>query len=246
MNRSTITVLGLTCIAGIAAYARVAKSADHLDAPATKADPAADIADVYTFNDGANAVFAMTLFPAATAATDAGPGAQFSDSVVYVFHTASGNTFGTTTASEDIKCTFTTAQVISCWAGTDEYVTGDASATTGLSTADGKMKVFAGLVGDPFFFNLDGFHTTEATVEAYAAGNITGLTPAFNGAGCPLLADSTAALLRTQLTTAPDGGPAQDFFANLDALAIVVSLDKGFVNKGGPLVSVWGGTYQAQ
>ena len=235
MNRLTITsILGCACLAGIAGYARVAKSADHLDAPATKADPSADIADLYAFNDGTHSVFAMTLFPAATTA------AKFSDAVQYVIHTASGSAFGTTTANEDIICTFTTAQIISCWAGTDEFVTGDASATTGLASADGKMKVFAGLRADPFFFNLDGFHTAEATVEGAAAG----LT--FNGAGCPLLDDGTAAALRGQLTHAPDGGPAVDFFANLDALAIVVSLDKSLVNKGGPLTSVWAGTYKAQ
>jgi hypothetical protein len=247
MNRSTIAVLGLACVAGIAAYARVAQSADHLDSPATKADPAADIADVFAFNDGANSVFAMTLFPAATATgADGGVGAQFSDAVDYVFHTSSGNAYGTTTANEDITCTFTAAQVISCWAGTDEYVTGDASGTTGLSSADGKMKVFAGLRADPFFFNLDGFHHTEATVEAYAANQIPGVTPAFNGAGCPILDPGVAGLLRTQLTTSADGGAPVDFFANLNALAIVVSLDKSLVNKGGPLTSVWAGTYSAQ
>jgi hypothetical protein len=234
MKRLAIALAGSACVAGIAAYARVALSADHLDAPATKADPAADIADVYTFNDGSRAVFAMTLFPAATTA------AKFSNAVVYAFHTASGSAFGTTTATEDILCTFSTAQTIQCWAGTDEYVTGDASATTGISSADGKLKVFAGLRADPFFFNLDGFHHAEATVEGAASG----LT--FNGAGCPLLDNATAALLRTQLTTSLDGGTAVDFFQNLDALAIVVSIDKTLVTKGGALVSVWGGTYVAQ
>jgi hypothetical protein len=234
MNRLTIGLLGCACVAGVAAYARVARSADHLDSPAAKADPAADIADVYAFNDASHAVFAMTVFPVASTSS------KFSDTVVYVLHTASAAAYGATSASEDISCTFNAAQTIQCWAGTDEYVTGDASATTGLASADGKLKVFAGLRADPFFFNLDGFHRAEAIVEG-AAGSLT-----FDPAGCPLLDNGTAATLRTQLTTSADGGPAVDFFANLDALAIVVSIDKSLVTKGGALVSVWGATYKAQ
>jgi hypothetical protein len=234
MNRSTTVILGCLCVLGAgAAYTRVARSADHLDSPATKADPSADIADVFAFNDASRAVFAMTLFPAATTS------AKFSDTVVYALHTASGAAFGTTTASEDILCTFSASQTISCWAGTDEYVTGDASQTSGISSADGKLKVFAGLRADPFFFNLDGFHRAEAIVEG-AASSLT-----FDPAGCPLLDNGTAAVLRQNLTTSADGGAAVDFFANLDALAIVVSVDKSLVTKGGNTVSVWGATYQA-
>jgi len=233
MKRLTIAVLGCSSIAAIAAFTRLAHSADHLDSPAVKADPAADIADLYAFTDGASSVFAITVFPAATTA------AKFSDTVQYVIHTSSGAAYGTTTANEDIICTFTTAQIASCWAGSDEYVTGDASATTGIASADGKLKVFAGLRADPFFFNLDGFHAAEATVEG------AGTLPT-DVAGCPLLDPGTAAFLRMQLTTNPaDGGAAQDFFANLDALAIVVSVDSTLVTKGGALVSSWAGTYQA-
>ncbi len=235
MKRLAIAVLGCSSIAAIAAFSRLAHSADHLDSPATKADPAADIADLYAFTDGSHSVFAVTLFPAATTA------AKFSNVVQYVIHTSSGAAYGTTTANEDIICTFTTAQIVSCWAGTDEYVTGDASAVAGIASADGKMKVFAGLRADPFFFNLDGFHAAEATVEG-AAGSLS-----FDVANCPQLDPPTAAFLRGQLTTNPaDGGAAQDYFANLDALAIVVSLDTTLVNKGGAVVSTWAGTYMAQ
>jgi hypothetical protein len=232
-------ILGIAVCASVAAalgYARSARSADHLDSPATKADPTVDIDDVYAFMNGNDAVFAMTVFPAATT------GAKFSDKVQYVFHTASAAAFGPTSASKDIICTFNTAQTIQCWVGTDEYVTGDASQTTGIASADGKVKVFAGLRADPFFFNLDGFHHAEATVEGAAAVD-GGLT--FDNAGCPLLDNGTAAALRTQLTTSLDGGAPQDFFKSLNGLAIVVELDKSLVApSGSPLVSVWAGTYR--
>src|SRR4051812_1770566 len=154
MNRRLIAALGCACIASVIGFAGIARSADHLDSPATKADPTVDIDDLYAFMDGSNLVLAMTVFPAATT------GAKFSDKVQYVIHTSSGAAFGNTTASEDVICTFDAAQKIQCWAGTDAYVTGDASAASGLASADGKFKVFAGLRADPFFFNLDGFKHT--------------------------------------------------------------------------------------
>jgi hypothetical protein len=232
MKRLLIGLIGGASIAGVALYPRSARSADHLDSPAAKADPAADIADEYAFMDGGNAVFAMTVFPLATSA------AKFSDAVQYVIHTSSGAAFGGANTAEDIICTFNAAQAAQCWAGTDEYVTGDPSAAAGIASADGKFKVFAGLRGDPFFFNLDGFHHAEATVEG--AGTLP-----LDVAGCPLLDNATAALLRTQLTTSLDGGAPQDTFAMADALAIVVSIDKSLVTKGGPIVATWTSTHQA-
>jgi hypothetical protein len=242
MQRRTVGIavlVSLGCAATVVAVGRIAHTADHMDSPSTKADPTADINDLYGWMDGTNAVFALTVFPAAMAASDAGPGSQFSNTVQYVIHTESGASFGQTTASENIICTFSVSQNISCWAGTDEYVTGNASNPAGLSSADGKFKVFAGLRADPFFFNLDGFHQTEADVEA-AEGTLT-----FDQAGCPQLDPVTAATLRTQLQTAPDGGPAADFFAPLNGLAIVVSIDKSLVTKGGPILAAWASTHTA-
>lgn len=243
MKRPTIgfaALLSAACAASLLAFPRAARSADHLDSPATRAEPAADINDLYTWMDGTNLVLALTVFPAATAATaDGGPGAQFSNMVQYVIHTSSGTALGATTANENLICTFDAAQKISCWLGTDEYVTGNAGATTGLASADGKLKVFAGLRADPFFFNLAGFKNAVATVESAASG----LT--FDVAGCPALDGPTAALLRTQLQTSPDGGPPADFFAPLNGLAIVASIDKTLVTKGGPILSTWASTHAA-
>jgi hypothetical protein len=242
MNRR---VLGVAALAGAASVAmlagtgRLARSADHLDSPATKADPTVDINDLYGWVDGSNLALALTVFPAAMAGTDGGTGSQFSDKVQYVIHTSSGAGFGSAVANEDIICTFNAAQIISCWLGTDEYVSGNATGTAGLASADGKFKVFAGLRADPFFFNLDGFKHTVATVES-AAPSLT-----FDVAGCPQLDGPTAAALRSQLQTSPDGGPPVDFFAPLNGLAIVVSVDKTLVTKGGAVVSVWASTHKA-
>jgi hypothetical protein len=248
MDRRTLRIAGLIgtiSLVSVVLSARVAQSADHLDSPKVKLDPTTDINDLYTWMDGNNLVLAMTLFPAAMAAPpadagpDAGAGSKFSNAVQYVIHTSSGPAFGNSTMKEDVICTFDVAQKISCWVGTDEYVTGDASQTTGLASADGKVKVFAGLRADPFFFNLDGFKNAVATVESVAG------TLIFDPAGCPILNAAQGALLRTQLTTAPDGGPPVDFFAPLNGLAIVLSIDKSLVTKGGAIVSTWASTHRA-
>jgi uncharacterized protein (DUF2164 family) len=176
LSMRILTRGGAVLVAAAAAVALTSPkpvySADHKDAPATIADPASDINDLFTFVDGGRFVMAMTITPFAAST------AKFSTATKYVFHTQSGTKFGEYKKSEDVICTFDATQKISCWAGTDDYVTGDASAATGLSSASGKLKVFAGLRADPFYFNLQGFKDAVAAVEGKAAS----LT--FDGAGC--------------------------------------------------------------
>ncbi len=231
-------VVGGACLATAVIHPRLAHSADHLDAPATSAEAAADINDVYAFTDGNNAVFAMTVFPAAPAT------AKFSNVVQYVIHTSSGAAYGATNTAYDIICQFDAdaAQKTSCWAGANEYVTGDASTAAGITSKSGKLKVFAGLRKDPFFFNLLGFREAVKTVKDVNDGGTLTFT-----AGCPdNLTEGQSNLLVGQLSTAPGGGAAQDFFKDLSTLAIVVSLDKTLVTAGGPIVSTWGSTHRKQ
>jgi hypothetical protein len=209
-------------------------AADHLDAPTVKIDPSSDITDLYSWNDGGKVVFVLGVSPLASAMS------QFSDKVQYVIHTESSSKFGTAGTPLDIICTFAVDQKISCWIGTKDYVTGDASGTAGLTSASGAVKVFAGLRDDPFFFNLDGFKDTAATVEGAAAA----LT--FDGAGCPKLDAATSSLLVKKLSTdptsTPPGGPPKDFFAGKNVLAIVLSIDVKLLNGGGPLLASWAST----
>jgi hypothetical protein len=235
--------LGLTALAAVAAIGgflavgRSAKSADHLDSNLAKADPAADINDLYSWVDGNNAVFAVTVSPVATATS------KFSNAVQYVIHTNSGATYGNTPSAADIICTFDAAQVAKCWAGADEYVTGNAGAAGGITSASGKFKVFAGLRADPFFFNLKGFQKAVTTVKGAAAGGL-----GKNAAGCFNVDAPTSAVLVGQLQGDPDGAagaPGKDFFKALNTLAIVVQIDKSLVTKGGPIVATWASTNKA-
>ncbi|HYR56297.1 MAG TPA: DUF4331 family protein [Myxococcaceae bacterium] len=208
------------------------QAADHLDGPRASADPTADITDLFAWMspDAKTVYLIMNVFPQATQAS------RFSNAVQYVFHVASRNNFGDPASNPvNIICTFDTSQKISCWAG-DEYVNGDASNAAGLASGDGKLRVYAGLRDDPFFFNLDGFKHTADTVKA-AASSLT-----FDPAGCPNLPPATAAALRNQLRSDANGGPAKDFFKNLNVLSLVLAVDKSVVAKGGSLVSVWAST----
>jgi len=222
------------------------QAADHRDGHAVLADPSTDINDVYTWMnaDKSKVYLAMTVFPVADRMS------KFSTAAKYVFHLTSGATYGaTTTQTVNIICTFDASQKASCWAvnGTNtlDYVTGDASPAAGIPSASGKMKVFAGLRSDPFFFNLDGFKATADAVAAAAGGLMT------DGSGCPTnLPAATAMALVTQLKKAPPAagspfpgtGDPVDFFKTLNTLAIVMSVDTAMVSPGGKIVAVWGST----
>lgn len=251
-------LVGLGVATAAISFAAPVMSADHRDAPASTADPASDINDVYAFMDGSNVVLAMTVFPLADAS------AKFSDKTQYVFHTSSGSAFGTTSSNTDVICTFDTSQKISCWVGTADYVTGDASATSGITSTSGKVKVFSGKRADPFYFNICGFREAVGEVDAAETG---GLIPTPDAAGCPVFTGGAsnptvialqASLKKTGPTTDPGpssdpvsaycsgtGRTGPDDFGGFNTLAIVVSVDKTLLNGGGPIMSVWGATYKA-
>jgi hypothetical protein len=214
-------------------------AADHADGPAASADPAADITDIFAWTapDGQHLNLVMDVFPSATATS------KFSNAAQYVFHTASSAAFGqAATSTEDIVCTFDATQKISCWAGS-EYLNGDASSTAGIASASGKLRAFAGLRDDPFFFNLDGFKDAVADVQASAA-----TLPPPDAAGCFDLGDpgttgTAAHALVADLTHTAHGTAAPvDHFVGTNVLAIVLQVDLSVVNKGGSVVSVWGST----
>jgi hypothetical protein len=223
-------------LAAALGYSTRARSADHIDAPAATASPTADITDVYSWMDGTNQVLVMNLggISAPTA---------FSTTTQYVFHTNSTSAYGTAgTTPVNVIATFDSTGKIQLWVGTSEYVTGDASAETGLASADGKVKVFAGPRADSFFFNLDGFHHAEAIVETVAAADAATPLTFANDAGCPALSVGQGQALTEALSTETDGGTAPNNFAANNVLSIVVSVDATLLNAGGPITSVWAST----
>lgn len=228
------------CWSGLLAaalLASVARAADHRDAPGVRADPSTDINDLYAWMsaDGKKVYLAMTVFPAATGA------ARFSDAAYYVFHTASRPSFLSAMGAVplDIVCSFDQAQRIQCWVGSDRanYVAGDASSPAGLSSKNGKIRVFAGLRGDPFFFNQQGFERFRNLVRTNAS------TLTIDANGCPNLNQALADTLVGSLRANNMGNqPPVDSFLTMNTLALVLEVDRELLSGGGSILSVWAAT----
>jgi hypothetical protein len=211
------------------------RAADHIDAPAAVADPSADITDLYAWmsSDASKVNLIMDVTPFA------GADSAFSDAVQYVFHVNSSAGYGMPQGETTIICEFDAASQIECWAG-DQYVKGDASAATGLASANGKMTVFAGLRDDPFFMEFNGFTRTVSTVVG-AAGGLT-----FDAEGCPDLGATTAGVLVGQLQHGVDDATdASNTFAGSNVLSLTIQIDKDVLTGNGPLLGVWASTNQA-
>jgi hypothetical protein len=198
--------------------------------PPSPIKPEAQLHDLYMFMDSTNLVFLTTVYPIAP------PTAKFATDVEYVIHAESGLTFGATKGSVDIVCTFDAAQIIQCWAG-DEYVTGDPSARAGgIVSASKRLRVYAGLSGDPAFVNVVGFRDATQALKAASAA------APHNDAGCPLLDGPTQTNVRTRLKSDGDGGHGEDFFLNLNVLALAIEVDPSIVTTEGKIVSAWAST----
>lgn len=251
-----LALLGAVAGLGVGALAmtHTSHAADHLDAPTISmaANRMADLNDVYAWmtSDGMKVNLAMTVSPAEDGTHHFGP------SVQYVFHVSShpGATnmaaFAAPGSETKVICTFASDTSAQCWvaaAATKDYVTGNPSSTAGLTSASGKLKVFAGKRSDPFFFNFVGLKNTIAGVEALGA-------PTLNAAGCPLGIPATggtsAATLRAVLSQEQPNavGPCAanhiDCFDGFNVMAIVVQVDASLLlGTGDHLLSVWGSTH---
>jgi hypothetical protein len=237
--RTRIVASVVVGILGMGGLLCRALAADHADAPGVFADPSTDITDVYTWMpDATHVALVMNVFPSAAATS------KFSSSAKYVFHTAGFASLGGTQDPEvDVICTFDTAatQNVSCWVGALQYVSGNASNTAGLASADGKVKVFTGLRDDPFFFNLGGFRdmASDMTADLQSA--------TLDAAGCPnnLPAVVRSAVIADLSHTVHGTMPPADTYAGANVLSIVLQVDKSLLLSGGhSLLSVWGSTNQ--
>jgi Domain of unknown function (DUF4331) len=224
------SVSAFALIIGASTAAPVALAADHLDTPTVTADPAADIGDLYawTSSDGKRLNLIMDIV-----------GRKFSDHVLYVFHVDSGSRLGMTTATTTILCRFNVANAIECWAGDADYARGDASRPEGIEGRNKRFRVFAGLRDDPYFNNVRGTRAAlnlaaDAIQKGVAAKDASGY---FNLDGTT----SKQVLAQWRLT---NGEAAKNFLAGWKTSALVVSVDLGVLNQGGPLLAVWGRTYK--
>jgi hypothetical protein len=203
-------------------------ASDHLDTAAVVADPRADIGDLYAWTsaDGTRLNLVMTIV-----------GKSFSDRLTYAFHVDSGARFGATTAGVTITCRM--AAQTECRVG-DLTVRGDASDPKGLASADGRLRVFAGMRDDPFFNNVRG----SRDAFNFAAANLTA-GAVRDEAGCPRF-EPVAAYEIQDRWRYTEGGAAKNLLAGWTPMTLVASVDLSVVAKGGKALAVWGATSSAE
>jgi hypothetical protein len=223
--------LGLGVLVGAAAPAR---AADDADGPRATAEPAADLADLYAWMspDARKLNLVVTVWPGAP------PSAALSPRVQYVVHVRSGERMRKVTNEIPILCQTAGAE-LECWVGdTGLYVRGDASRREGLATRDGRLRVFAGLSDDPFFWNRVGF---DRMVEAIRGWGIE-LPPLQDGADCPVMTQEQSDMAWYLLGRGQDDHPPRNDYAGQNVIALVVQVDASVLTRGGPILGVWAST----
>lgn len=238
------------------------RAADHLDAPMVQTNPMADITDVYAFmsTDAKTVNLVMDVSPGDPGTMGSGASAprNFGPSILYVFHVTSIDKYPPTTSTETkVICKFNSNTDAACWVGNTDYVHGDPSSTTGVTSASTKVKFFAGRRSDPFFFNFNGFVDAVTTIDTAEGGSGSGLLPLdTNGDGCPdALPAAEGSALRAQLQEGPTGANAHapcngtdtDCFLHFDVQSIVLQVDKSLLNVGAhSILGVWASTNMGQ
>jgi uncharacterized protein DUF4331 len=219
MSRKVVLTMLLVAAAGLG-VTRFITASDHKDSMLLASDPAADIADIYTFRsptNPANVVLAMTVSgfipPSEASTTFFDPnvlyqwkidndGDAVEDLVIQAFVTGTGghqvmHFRGPAKASE----LGSTTRVID---GPETATVAVSNTPTPIIASRNGMTLFAGVRDDPFFFDLVQFKKI-----------IAGQASAFRN-------------------------PGVDTFAGTNVLAIVVELPSSML--GGTKLSVWGST----
>jgi hypothetical protein len=159
-RRLTLSALALTALSALPS---TALAADHVEAPGSIADPAADIADFYVWsrkeiND--TIVVAITFAGAGSSQK----GAVYDDDVIYGVHIdndADGE------ADHECFVRFGQDKDSGEWGVQVTGLPGGDSVASGpvetVFEAGGGLQVYAGLRDDPFFFDLQGYLDTLST-----------------------------------------------------------------------------------
>ena len=174
------------CALGLLALAGPALAADHAEAPGTAVDPAADIADLYLWENGNGQITAVLTFAGLTAA---GGNATYDADILYGIH---------------IDTDLDNVEDKSIWVRYGQDGLGNWGVqVSGLPGAGAPIvgaveqviaapggRVWTGLRDDPFFFDLQGFNDTlytgtlgfDSTRDSLAGTNVTALVVEFDTA----------------------------------------------------------------
>jgi hypothetical protein len=179
MRKIQLIALSLGVGAGLAFGATGVFAADHLEAPGTMADTAADITDVFAWHAEGKLVVVVDydgLQPAGSTGT-------YDADVLYGIHIDNDDD---NESDVDVWVRYGQNSMgewgvqVSGLPGGDPVV--DGPVDTNID-AGGGLQVYAGPREDPFFFDLDGFKATlmsgtvmfDSTHDTFAASNVTAI-----------------------------------------------------------------------
>ncbi|MCA9552370.1 MAG: hypothetical protein KC933_20210 [Myxococcales bacterium] len=215
----TWRVLALTV--GLSVLGGTAWAGDHADTPYLAVDGSVDLTDLYAWTTTSTATGEHTLNLAMTIRSHPAPDA------VYTFHLEAREAMGVAGLDSDVTCVFANNLSVRCWAGTADYVEGNAHQQGGLLGLEGKMRVWTGYVVEPDFANLVGVRALVGGLRSVSAANK-------DLAGCPRLSAQERADLIDALTF-----DAEDDLAGGEVYALVVALEPTILTQGRPVVGVW-------
>jgi hypothetical protein len=155
-----LIAVGIAAAAAFPLVTDTVNAADHLEAPKTQANIAADITDVYAWHTGDGKIVAVLNF---AGFNEAGLPAKFDAGVLYMIHVDNDNDnvsdFDTLIRFGQDSGGNWGVQVTGL-PGSEAAIEGPVGMTIPGSLG---LRVWAGLRDDPFFFDLDGF---KATVQS--------------------------------------------------------------------------------
>ena len=192
-SSARLVVVGLAAAAALPLLSDTVSAADHLDAPKTMMNQAADISDVYAWHTDDAKVVAVVNF---SGLIESGVEPKFDSKVVYGIH-IDNDADGV--ADHDVWFRFGQngagdwgIQAVGIPGGTP---TVSGPLNTSIDAGLG-LRLWAGLRDDPFFFDLDGFKATLSSStlsfnkdnDTFAGTNVTSIvvemsTDAVVGAG---------------------------------------------------------------
>ena len=180
LKTGLITGVGLALVGGLLAASGVF-AADHVEAPGTQADDAADITDFYAWHTEDDKLVLVVDF---AGLKEAGSGGTYDGGVLYSFHI---DVDADQVADTEIHARFGNngeglfgIQVLGLPGADADPFEGEVEM---VHDAGGGAMVFAGPRDDPFFFDLDGYLATIDTEalafdpdnDTFAGTNVTSI-----------------------------------------------------------------------
>lgn len=175
--RRTSAAVCATAVLGLPLLSSLGFAADHADAPASTADPAGDITDLYAWHTETSVVVALGF----SGLSEPGTPANYDRDVLYTVHVDNDGDY---VADREVYVRFGQNDggdwgvQVENLPGATETIVGPVETTLDAGLG---LRVFAGLRDDGFFFDLDGFKMTtmtgdlsfDNTRDTFAGTNIT-------------------------------------------------------------------------